>query len=171
MPSDVYIGVGSNIDPEHNIAAAVDALTAQLGPVESSSAYRNPPVGFEGDDFLNLVLRARTRLAPAEIEVALNEIECRAGRVRDGRGPGPRTLDLDLLLHGSRVEPTLKLPHPDIRRYAFVLCPLAELAPDLVHPVTGNRIRDEWLAMKREGTQLRKVDFVPLPASSLDKDS
>jgi 2-amino-4-hydroxy-6-hydroxymethyldihydropteridine diphosphokinase len=159
MPTDAYIGVGSNIDPERNVRAALVELERRIGPIESSSAWRNPPVGFEGDDFLNLVFRTQTALAPAEIEAILNDIECAAGRVRDGRGPGPRSLDLDLLLYGSLVDPLLRLPHPDLLSYGFVLCPLAELAPDLVHPITGTRIKDEWLAMERGATQLERTEF------------
>ncbi|HEY5624537.1 MAG TPA: 2-amino-4-hydroxy-6-hydroxymethyldihydropteridine diphosphokinase [Gammaproteobacteria bacterium] len=159
MPTDVYIGVGSNIDPEQNVSAAFVELERRLGPIESSSAWRNPPVGFEGDAFLNLVFRAETALSPTEIEAILNEIEGAAGRVRDGRGPGPRSLDLDLLLYGTLVDPLLRLPHPDVRGYGFVLCPLAELAPDLVHPISGMSMKDEWLAMERGVTQLEKIEF------------
>ncbi len=159
MSTEIYIGVGSNIDPETNIAISIAELNERIGSIDISAIFRNPPVGFEGDDFLNLVLRSRTRLAPPEIEEVLNEIECRAGRVRDGSGPGPRSLDLDLLLYGSLVDGKLRLPHPDILNYAFVLCPLAELAPDLVHPITGIPLSVSWAEMERDKPRLDRVDL------------
>ncbi len=170
MSTDIYIGVGSNIDPERNIAISIAELNEKIGPVETSGIFRNPPVGFEGEDFLNLVLRARTCLAPAEIEDILNDIECRAGRVRDGAGLGPRSLDLDLLLYGSLIDAKLRLPHPDIRNYAFVLCPLAELAPDLVHPVTGIPIAESWAAMGREKSRLDRVELNVASLQAAAKD-
>ncbi|MGI9257508.1 MAG: 2-amino-4-hydroxy-6-hydroxymethyldihydropteridine diphosphokinase [Gammaproteobacteria bacterium] len=159
MSTDIFIGVGSNIDPETHIALSIAELNERIGLIETSGIFRNPPVGFEGDDFLNLVLRLRTRLTPQEIEEILNEIECRAGRVRDGEGPGPRSLDLDLLLYGSLVDADLRLPHPDILNYAFVLCPLAELVPDLVHPITGIPLSESWAVMKRDEPRLDRVDL------------
>ena len=159
MSTDIYIGVGSNVDPEAYITTSIAELSDRIGPVEISGIFRNPPVGFDGDDFLNLVVRSRTQLAPPEIEEILNDIECRAGRVRDGGGLGPRSLDLDLLLCGSLVDASLRLPHPDILNYAFVLCPLAELAPDLVHPVTGIPLSESWAAMERDKPRLSRVDL------------
>jgi 2-amino-4-hydroxy-6-hydroxymethyldihydropteridine diphosphokinase len=146
MP-DVYVGVGSNIDPERNIATAVKVLRETYGTLELSSAYRNPPVGFDGDDFVNLVLCFRSASGPAVVEESLSDLEKRAGRTRTGAGSGPRTLDLDLLLYGSLVDAELRLPRDDILMYPFVLCPLAELVPDLAHPMTGISVADSWKEM------------------------
>ena len=159
MSTDIFIGVGSNIDPETHITLSIAELDGLIGSVEASGIYRNPPVGFDGDDFLNLVLRSRTCLPPQAIEEILNDIECRAGRVRDGGGPGPRSLDLDLLLYGSLVDANLRLPHPDILNYAFVLCPLAELVPDLVHPITGIPLAESWAAIERDRPHLDRIDL------------
>ena len=143
MP-DIYVGVGSNIDSEANIAKAVEMLRNDWGAIESSSVYRNPAVGFVGDDFLNLVLRFQSSIDAVLIGQLLDAFEQRAGRERTSAGLGSRSLDLDLLLYGSLIDASLRLPHEDILRYSFVLCPLAELAPTLSHPVTGISIAESW---------------------------
>lgn len=149
MPTDAYIGLGSNIDPEQHLQAAVAALRERFRSVETSTVYRNPAVGFTGDDFLNMVARVRPGMSAGALERFLAEVERDAGRRRGATAPkaaGPRTLDLDLLLYGSLVDAELRLPRDDVLRYAFVLRPLAELAPDLAHPVTGRRLGSEWRA-------------------------
>ena len=146
MPVEVFVGLGSNIDPANHLHTAVEALRRCYGFVDISPVYRNSPVGFTGDDFLNLVVRFQCDEQPAELERTLSAMERAAGREPSaaGREPGPRTLDLDLLLYGSAVAPELGLPHSDILRYAFVLRPLAELAPDFVHPLTGRSLTSHW---------------------------
>ena len=161
MP-DVYVGVGSNIDPERNIVTGIDALRETVGAIELSSAYRNPPVGFDGDDFLNLVLRFQSEIGPVAVEQQLGDLEYRAGRARTRAGSGARSLDLDLLLYGSLIDAELRLPRDDILAYPFVLCPLAELAPDLVHPITGISIAESWSDMARTNSPL--TDIGPLQA-------
>jgi len=146
MP-DVYVGVGSNIEPVRNIAVAVEALREAVGAIALSSAYRNPPVGFNGDDFLNLVLRFSSASGPESVEKLLGDLERNAGRERARTESGPRSLDLDLLLYGSLVDAKLRLPRDDILAYSFVLCPLAELAPDLTHPISGMSIAECWKHM------------------------
>jgi 2-amino-4-hydroxy-6-hydroxymethyldihydropteridine diphosphokinase len=164
--TDVYIGVGSNIDAERNITSAIDVLQESMGVVEPSCTYRNPPVGFDGDDFLNLVLRLHSDAGPVAVEKILNEIERCAGRARTGQGPGPRSLDLDLLLYGSLVDAELRLPHKDVLKYPFVLRPLAELAPTLAHPITGILVAQSWLEMAATKPPLTAVK--PLPARMSD---
>ncbi len=156
MP-DIYVGVGSNIDPEANISTAVEMLRDEYGVIESSSVYRNPPVGFDGDDFLNLVLRFQSSIDPALVEQLLSHLEQRAGRERALTSLGSRRLDLDLLLYGSLIDAPLRLPHEDILRYSFVLCPLAELAPGLVHPVTGRSIANSWSDLAQTNPLLTNV--------------
>jgi len=160
--TDIYIGVGSNIDAQQNIVSALDVLQERMGVVELSCAYRNPPVGFDGDDFLNLVLRLHSDAGPVAVEKILNEIERCAGRARTGPGPGPRSLDLDLLLYGSLVDAELRLPHKDVLKYPFVLRPLAELAPTLAHPITGIPVIQSWREMASTKPPLTAVE--PLPA-------
>lgn len=158
MPTEVFVGLGSNIEPERHLRDALESLRNRLTWVEASPIYRNAAVGFRGDDFLNMVVRLRSTAGPAELEGVLSEIE-RAGS-RQRLGPtagqvkvapagtiGPRTLDLDLLLYGSVVDPELGLPRSDVLRYAFVLRPLADLVPELVHPVTGRTMLSEWEAV------------------------
>jgi len=157
MVTDVYIGVGSNIDAQKNIRSAIDVLQERMGVVEVSCTYRNPPVGFDGDDFLNLVLRLHSDAGPVAVEKTLNEIERRAGRARTGERPGPRSLDLDLLLYGSLIDAALRLPHEDVLKYPFVLRPLAELAPTLAHPITGIPVAQSWLEMAPTNPPLTAV--------------
>ncbi len=106
--------------------------------------YRTEPVGFlEQPDFWNLVVRLATSLAPAALMAAAHRIEDELGRTRPFRN-APRTLDIDLLLYDDVVldNPALRLPHPRLRERAFVLAPLAEIGPELVHPETGERVRE-----------------------------
>ena len=140
----VFVSAGSNIDPRSNLEAACKALNRCFGELELSPLYLSPAEGFSGPDFLNLVAGFRTEETPGQVRLRLAELEVQAGRDRSAGKFSSRTLDLDLLLHGDRVDQALKLPHPDIERYAFVLKPLADLAPDLLHPVHGTPIRKLW---------------------------
>ncbi len=143
---DVFVSAGSNMDPEHHLRAACSRLADEFGPLSRSSVYRTRAVGFDGDDFLNLIVSFSTDSDVSSIQKTLDEIEASAGRVRSGESLAPRTLDLDLLLYGSQVldEPTFRVPRADILQYAFVLAPLAELAPDLKHPVDGRTMLELW---------------------------
>lgn len=143
MP-DVYVGLGSNVEPIRNLRAAEACLRSEFGGLAMSNVYRSAPVGFTGDDFLNMVVRFASSASAQRIHAWLSEIEEVRGRVRPSVGLGPRTLDLDLLLVGQRVDPGLRLPHTDILLYSFVLRPLTELAPGLLHPVTGARLQEVW---------------------------
>ena len=143
---DVYVSAGSNVAPEENLRLACRELTRRFGPLKLSGVYRNPPVGFAGDDFLNLVLRFRTAEPPAAIVAELERLHTLAGRVRGLERFAPRTLDLDLLLYGSAVisGAGIRVPREDILKYGFVLGPLAELAPELRHPVTDQTMTELW---------------------------
>ncbi len=137
-----YIGLGSNLEqPTAQLDRALDALRALPGSRvgQVSRYYRNPPMGPAQPDFVNAVAQLETMLEPLALLDALQAIEQNQGRVRARRW-GPRTLDLDLLLYGSqRIElPRLRVPHPGLPRRAFVLQPLAELAPDLRIPGHGD---------------------------------
>jgi 2-amino-4-hydroxy-6-hydroxymethyldihydropteridine diphosphokinase len=140
--NDAYIALGSNLDqPAANVRAGFEALAmlrdTRLGAI--SSLYRNPPVGYaDQPDFVNAVAKIETALAPRALLDALLAIERRFGRVRDFPN-APRTLDLDIVLYASEViaEPGLTIPHPRMHERAFVLVPLAEIAPDVVVPERG----------------------------------
>ncbi len=142
--ADVFLGVGSNVDAERHLEFALTALTPRFRVLAVSRAYRNPAVGHSGDDYLNLVVRIDTALPPADLQDVLRNIEQTAARDRAASRCGPPTLDIDLLLYGTLVDPMLKLPRVDVLRHAFVLCPLAELAPDLRHPVSGQTMIGAW---------------------------
>ena len=136
-----FIGLGANLgDATTTIASAFESL-AQLPHsrlVARSSLYRTQPVDADGPDYVNAVARVDTALSPRDLLEALLAIELDHGRERGHRN-APRTLDLDLLLHGAHVidEPGLVVPHPRLHLRAFALLPLAEIAPDLVMPEHG----------------------------------
>lgn len=158
-PVDVYLSAGSNVAPAENLRLACAELRKRFGELEISGVYRNPAVGFDGDDFLNLVLRFRAVESPVAIIAELERLHVLAGRVR---GPDPfssRTLDLDLLLYGDSVlpDPAIRVPREDIKKYAFVLRPLAELAPALRHPVTGETMAGLWATFDQAAHPLQRV--------------
>lgn len=142
----VYLGLGSNIDAERNLRLAVRELRRRFGELDLSPVYRGPPIGFEGGDFLNAVAGLNTNRTVEEVLQQLEEIHILAGRRRDARKLVSRPLDIDLLLYGQLVvdRPGLHLPRGDVLEYSFVLRPLAELAPDTVHPSTGRSIAEHW---------------------------
>lgn len=140
----VYVGLGSNIDPEENLRLGVSELRRLYGDVVVSNVYRNAAVGFEGADFLNLVAGFESDDGPVEIARRIEQIHELAGRERGDDRFASRALDIDLLLYGDLVVDSPPLPRSDVLEYSFVLRPLAEIAPDLVHPVTGHTIDQHW---------------------------
>ena len=140
----VYVGLGSNIDPEENLHLGIRELRGRYGELELSAVYRSKAVGFEGDDFLNLVARFESKDTPQAICEHIELIHNLTGR--EGGKWESRPLDIDLLLYNDLVieEPPVRIPRDDVLEYSFVLRPLAELAPDLVHPVTGRTMLDHW---------------------------
>ena len=145
MP-EVYVAAGSNVEPEHHMRRALAELAREFPGVRFSSWYRNPAVGFDGDDFINLVAGFDTSLPVHAVLDRLHAIESRCGRPRDAPRWAPRSMDLDVLLYGnlSCEEPGLKLPRPDLLKRAYMLGPLAELAPAVVHPTAGLTIGELW---------------------------
>lgn len=156
----VFLSIGSNIDRERNIRSGVAALRERFGAVQLSSVYESEAVGFKGDPFYNLVASFETDATPDEVVASLRAIEDRYGRVRSGPRFSSRTLDIDLLLYGNAVfsDPVV-IPRAEITRNAFVLLPLAELAPDEVHPQTGQTYRVLWEAFDKAAQPLWPVAF------------
>lgn len=156
----VYLGLGSNIDPEDNLRLGVSELTRTYGDLVVSQVYRNAAVGFEGADFFNLVAGFETAEEPAEIVRRIEQIHDLAGRERGDDPFASRALDIDLLLYGDLVvdDPPVQLPRRDVLEYSFVLGPLSEIAPDLVHPVTGRTIGEHWQECDAARHPLARVD-------------
>jgi 2-amino-4-hydroxy-6-hydroxymethyldihydropteridine diphosphokinase len=144
--ADVYVAAGSNVEPEKNLARALEELERAFGTLAVSPAYRNPAVGFAGPDFINLVVGLRTADSAAQVKQTLERIEALCGRPRSAPKWGPRTMDLDILMYDQVVsdEPGLILPRPDLLRRAFMLKPLADLAPGLRHPTQHRTIGELW---------------------------
>lgn len=158
---DIYISVGSNIEPDSNVRAALQALKQEFTSVTVSPVYRSAAVGFVGEDFLNLVVAAETRLSPSEVAARLQGIENRFGRDRSLPKFSARTLDLDLLLYDDVVLDSggLHLPRAEIAKYGFVLAPLADIAGKRCHPSTGETFESMWRKFDASAEKLEKIPF------------
>ena len=159
--SVAYLGLGSNIDPRTHIASAIRALRETFAEVALSTIYRAPAVGFRGNDFLNLVARIETDLPPLDLRDWLHALEDRHGRDRSQPKYSDRTLDIDILLYDDLylLSPKLELPRDEILTSAHVLRPLADLAPDLVHPVRRRTMAELWDAFPGEDAGLEPVEL------------
>lgn len=157
----VYVSIGSNIDKESNIRSAIAVLRQKFGRLVVSTVYQTEAVGFDGEDFHNLVVGFDTQRTPTTVADVLRGIENDHRRDRDENRFGPRTLDLDLLLYDDLVvdQNGLQLPRDEITRYAFVLCPLAEIAGDLRHPRSGKPLRELWEDFMRVHGSLQRVEL------------
>jgi len=144
--SEVFVALGSNIDPDARLQDAARLLKARFPDAKFSSCYRNAAVGFEGDDFVNAVVGFSTDLPVTDLLRVLHAIEEQCGRSRADSKWGPRAMDLDLLLYGNDVGegPGYVLPRRDMLRRAYMLGPLAELAPAVPHPVERETIGALW---------------------------
>ena len=142
----VYLGLGSNVQPEKNLQLAALELRRRFTLQALSSVYRSKSLGFDGDDFLNAVACIETDKTAQELFAELEDVHDLANRERNSDRFGSRTLDIDLLLYDQQVisSPPVNVPRSDVLEYSFVLRPLAEIAPDLVHPVTGRAMRQHW---------------------------
>ena len=142
---EVYVSIGSNIERERHIRSGVSALRALYGDIEVSTVYESVSVGFAGENFYNAVAKFNADDL-TDVTRQLREIEARNGRVRGNVKFAPRTLDIDILLFGDADlrDRGLDIPRAEILRYAFVLRPLAEIAPNLSHPVLGRSILELW---------------------------
>ncbi|QMU62140.1 MAG: 2-amino-4-hydroxy-6-hydroxymethyldihydropteridine diphosphokinase [Gammaproteobacteria bacterium] len=156
----VYVSIGSNIDKEKNISSSVKVLQDHFGDLDISNVYETKAVGFEGDDFHNLVVGFNTDESPLEISKVLKKIEANHDRTRGKEKFESRTLDLDQLLYGDLVMQMdgINLPHPDIMRYNFVLKPLTELAGDVEHPEEEKTINKLWGKYEEKG-EMEIVDY------------
>ena len=164
VAEDVYISAGSNIEPVKNLRMACRELEQKFGSLSMSSVYQSAPVGFDGDDFLNVVISFATTQSIGAITVELERLHDLAGRFRSANSLSSRALDLDMLLYGTQIidVPPVSLPRDDVTRYAFVLAPMAELAPTLRHPVTGETMQDLWRRFDRAKQPIQLLAESPL---------
>lgn len=171
----VFLGIGSNIERERYITAGLDALQGLFGELSLSSVYDSDAIGFAGQPFLNLVARVDTGLPLAELAAKLRHIEFEHGRPVNASRFSARQLDIDILTYGDVVGTVagVVLPRDEILENAFVLRPLAELAPEGLHPVLRRSYAELWHAYNQPGQSLLKVDFVwrGRPISSAESDS
>jgi 2-amino-4-hydroxy-6-hydroxymethyldihydropteridine diphosphokinase len=156
---NVYLSLGSNIAPERNLRMACGELEQDYGDLTLSSVYENPPVGFFGENFLNMVVCFSTAEEPERIVSCIERLHRKSGRVRESDPFSSRTLDLDLLLYGDAVRRRPKLPREDIEKYGFVLGPLAEVAPRLCHPVSGVTMQKIWDDFDQDDHPMTKIDI------------
>ncbi|MET0066290.1 MAG: 2-amino-4-hydroxy-6-hydroxymethyldihydropteridine diphosphokinase [Candidatus Thiodiazotropha sp.] len=160
-PVQVWLSLGSNIEPHRHISGALRDLEQEFGRLTISPVYESVAVGFSGENFLNLVVGLETVLSPRALTDRLRKIEARHGRQRDAKGFNSRTLDIDLLTYANLITDgeTLKLPRGEILEYAFVLRPLAEVAGDQRHPVSGLTYRELWETFDGSAQNLWRVEL------------
>ena len=153
--TQVLVAAGSNFEPLANLRRALDALARHYPGLVRSTAYRNHAVGFEGEDFVNLVVGFDTDDDVRAVIEHLHEAESLCGRARNAPKWAPRSMDLDILLFGDRVcdEPGLVLPRPDLVRRAYMLGPAAEIAPDTVTRRSVSRSRSCGATSRRTSTR------------------
>ena len=152
----VYLSLGSNLEPLRYLRAALDELRVRFGALTVSPAYRSRSVGFDGADFVNLAVGLDTDLSPEALNAWLHALEDRHGRRRDVPRYSDRTLDVDIVLYDDLVlqgEGHLELPRKELR-HAFVLRPIADIAPQLKHPVTGETMAALWSAFPADSEPL-----------------
>ena len=157
----VVLSLGSNIDRYHNIRAGLDELRATFGSVDLSPVYESEAVGFDGEPFLNLVVRVETELSVGELSDTLRAIESRHGRVRGEKKFSSRTLDIDILTYDDRVGTIegVELPRGEILEHAFVLKPMADLMPEAKHPVEQKTYRELLAERDFSGQRLWPITF------------
>lgn len=158
----VYVAAGSNVEPERNLARACEEIARSWPGAIFSQAYRNKAVGFEGPDFLNMVVGFRTS-EPIDVVIArLREIETICGRPRNAPKWASRAMDLDVLLFGARIEKTAEytLPRPDLLKRPYMLGPMAELAPQEIHPTANKTIGELWNEFDRGAHEMTPVSIV-----------
>lgn len=164
--SEVFVSMGSCRQRKKNVRAALDTLRRRFGSIHYSSVYLTKAVGFKGDPFFNLVVSFESNDDPVALQQFFKSVERRQGRVHSTKMPGPCPLDLDLLLYGDLIIdiPGLQLPRVDVLQQAFVLEPLAELAPEYVYPGTHKSYRELWNVYRRlhNAGSLARLDWDPL---------
>lgn len=162
----VYLSLGSNVEPQRHLAAAIRALRQRFGDIAVSPAYRSRSVGFDGADFINLAAGLDTELPPETLNEWLHALEDREGRRRDVPRYADRTLDIDIVFYDALVidgPGHLQVPRRELQ-HAFVLRPIADIAPAFRHPVSGLSMAELWAAFPPQREPLQAVPLdVPDP--------
>jgi 2-amino-4-hydroxy-6-hydroxymethyldihydropteridine diphosphokinase len=147
----VFVGIGSNISPAINIPAAITELVKHFPDLRCSRVFESEAVGFDGENFYNLVAEFSSSLSVTELSGLLRQIELQLGRSASAQKFSARTVDIDLLLIDDLVmDEPVQLPRAEILENAFVLWPLSELAPELKHPIAGFSYRQLWQSYDRQ---------------------
>ena len=141
---DIFLSLGSNIEPEKNINFAKEQLQIKYGKLLISSIYKTKAVGFKGDDFLNLVIKTSTSDSPETVIDYLHYIERQTGTGQFNS----RTLDIDLLLYGDLIDASLNIPRDEILDYDFVLEPLVEIFPEGKHPIENRSYKEIFIELE-----------------------
>lgn len=154
-----YVLLGSNVNPEANLRRAVALLGEQVNLTDISAIFESVPVGYrEQPCFLNAIVSLETELSPTRLlKTVLRPVEAALGRVRTRNKYGPRTIDLDIILYGDRrlICGGRRIPDPDLVRLAHVAYPMADLAPELLHPETGETMQAIAARVNSEGINAR----------------
>ena len=155
----VYVALGSNIEPRKRLTQAARLLTAEFPGIRFSSCFQNVAVGFDGADFINAAAGFDTKLTLAALVVLLHHIEEQCGRKRDDAKWAPRAMDLDILLYGEMISDSAvaRVPRADLLRRAYMLGPMAELAPQLLHPEAHRTLADLWSELAPRTPPLSRV--------------
>ena len=159
--AEVFLSIGSNIDREKYIRAGIEALRESFGELQLSSIYESEAVGFDGDNFYNLVVKVTTDKPVGALLAKLRFIEDANGRVRGGERFSARTLDIDILTYDNVCGEIdgVQLPRDEILTNAFVLWPLAEIAPDASHPCVKKTYLQLWDGFDKSSQKLWSVEI------------
>ncbi|WP_047045177.1 2-amino-4-hydroxy-6-hydroxymethyldihydropteridine diphosphokinase [Vibrio mexicanus] len=157
----VTVSIGSNIDREFYVSKALNALDYFFAPLTISKSYDCVPVGFEGDNFLNLVVGFECSQSVSELAAMLRQIEEESDRVRGGKKFASRTMDLDILTFDDLVGifDGVELPRGEITENAFVLRPLADVIPDDIHPLTSKTYQQLWREYDKDSQHVTETDY------------
>ena len=160
----VYVAAGSNIDPVKHLSKALEELRRIYPDLQMSPAYRNKAVGFEGEDFINLVVGFTTDQSVQHVREQLQAVEKLCGRPPDAPKWAARSMDLDILLYGDLVsnEPGLVIPRPDLLRRPYMLKPMADVAPHVRHPLANQTMRELWTGFDSDGHEMLAVPLTSL---------
>jgi 2-amino-4-hydroxy-6-hydroxymethyldihydropteridine diphosphokinase len=157
----IYVAIGSSIEPQQRMVQAAQGLRQWYAGARFSPCYQNAAFGFAGPDFINAVVELNSSESIEQALTQLRAIEERCGRRRDDPKWAPRAMDLDLLLYGDRIARTAeyRIPRPDLLRRRYMLQPLADLAPGLRHPLTGQRIDEHLAELGADAPALTRIDL------------